>query len=175
MDSARLTASMQSMQQCVCYLKYLLMLADAANAVRDVLRTVAQCHARNVLIRDVKPDNFLYLTSDENAPLKAIDFGLAQYCKADENLRDRAGVTQHAPQGLHTCLNAVQRCLFLILFFLIFVIFSYVMFPVYSSSRFPNMLIICLIPHFVCTSKCHRLASKQALLVINVCSEKPTA
>ncbi len=69
--------------------------ADAANAVRDVLRTVAQCHARNVLIRDVKPDNFLYLTSDEEAPLKAIDFGLAQYCKPDENLRDKAGMPQH--------------------------------------------------------------------------------
>ena len=67
--------------------------ADAANAVRDVLRTVAQCHARNVLIRDVKPDNFLYLTTDEDAPLKAIDFGLAQYCKPDQHLRDRAGKT----------------------------------------------------------------------------------
>ncbi len=101
------------------------MLTDAANAVRDVLRTVAQCHARNVLIRDVKPDNFLYLTSDENAPLKAIDFGLAQYCKADETLRDRAGVTQHAPQGLHTCLNVVQGCLFFHLIFLILLILLY--------------------------------------------------
>ena len=65
--------------------------ADAAACVRDVLRTVAQCHARNVLIRDVKPDNFLYLTKDDDAPLKAIDFGIAQYCKADESLRDKAG------------------------------------------------------------------------------------
>ena len=73
----------------------LLLPADAAKAVRDVLRTVAQCHARNVLIRDVKPDNFLYLTSDEDAPLKAIDFGLAQYCKPDQMLRDRAGVVCH--------------------------------------------------------------------------------
>jgi len=97
-------------------------LADAANAVRDVLRTVAQCHARNVLIRDVKPDNFLYLTSDESAPLKAIDFGLAQYCKADENLRDRAGVIQHAPQSLHSCLILCKDVYFLILFFLIFLL-----------------------------------------------------
>ena len=55
--------------------------ADAATSVRD----------RNVLIRDVKPENFLYLTKDEDAPLKAIDFGIAQYCKADEFLRDKAG------------------------------------------------------------------------------------
>jgi len=96
-------------------------LADAANAVRDVLRTVAQCHARNVLIRDVKPDNFLYLTSDENAPLKAIDFGLAQYCKADENLRDRAGVTQHAPQSLYTCLILRKDIYLFFSYLLIFV------------------------------------------------------
>lgn len=74
---------------------------DAARSVRDVLRTVAQCHARNVLIRDVKPDNFLYLTSDEEAPLKAIDFGLAQYCKPDESLRDKAGTAIYiAPEVL---------------------------------------------------------------------------
>ncbi len=108
------------------------MLTDAANAVRDVLRTVAQCHARNVLIRDVKPDNFLYLTSDENAPLKAIDFGLAQYCKADENLRDKAGVTWHAPQGLHTCLNVVQGCIFSLVIFLSSYLyyFSYLVFVI---------------------------------------------
>ena len=34
---------------------------------------------------------------------------------------------------------------------------------------------MCSIPHFVCTVKCQRLASKQALLVMNVCPEKPTA
>ena len=65
--------------------------ADAAKSVRDILRTVAQCHARNVLIRDVKPENFLYLTRDDDAPLKAIDFGMAQYCKPHESLRDKAG------------------------------------------------------------------------------------
>lgn len=68
--------------------------ADAATSIRDVLRTVAQCHARNVLIRDVKPENFLYLTSDEDAPLKAIDFGIAQYCKPHESLRDKAGASR---------------------------------------------------------------------------------
>lgn len=65
--------------------------ADAATSVRDILRTIAQCHSRHVLIRDVKPENFLYLTSDQHAPLKAIDFGLATYCKPDQSLRDKAG------------------------------------------------------------------------------------
>lgn len=59
--------------------------------MREIVRTVAQCHARNVLIRDVKPENFLYLSQDDDAPLKAIDFGMAQYCKPHESLRDKAG------------------------------------------------------------------------------------
>ena len=31
--------------------------------------------------RDVKPDNFLFLNPAEDAPLKMIDFGLAEYCE----------------------------------------------------------------------------------------------
>ena len=74
--------------------------ADAAKSVREILRTVAQCHARNVLIRDVKPENFLYLTTDDDAPLKAIDFGMAQHCKPHESLRDKAGeCSPNASQG----------------------------------------------------------------------------
>ena len=29
----------------------------AARLVREILRTVAQCHAENVMMRDVKPEN----------------------------------------------------------------------------------------------------------------------
>lgn len=69
-----------------------LMAVDAVKSVRDILRTIAQCHSRHVLIRDVKPENFLYLTKDHDAPLKAIDFGLAMYCKPEQTLQDRAGM-----------------------------------------------------------------------------------
>lgn len=30
---------------------------QAAHLVREVLQTVAQCHAKNVLMRDIKPEN----------------------------------------------------------------------------------------------------------------------
>ena len=50
-----------------------------------------QCHLRNVIIRDVKPDNFLYLHPSPDAPLKGVDFGMAEYCQPGQMLSDRAG------------------------------------------------------------------------------------
>ena len=32
----------------------------------------------NTLYRDLKPENFLFLTKDEDSPLKVIDFGLSK-------------------------------------------------------------------------------------------------
>ncbi|GLC37832.1 hypothetical protein PLESTB_001481200 [Pleodorina starrii] len=48
-----------------------------ASFMRAVLRTLAQCHAQNILHRDIKPGNFMLLSDEDRAPLKAIDFGLA--------------------------------------------------------------------------------------------------
>ncbi|GLC44056.1 hypothetical protein PLESTB_000223900 [Pleodorina starrii] len=48
-----------------------------ASFMRAVLRTLAQCHANNILHRDIKPGNFMLLSTDDRAPVKAIDFGLA--------------------------------------------------------------------------------------------------
>ena len=47
--------------------------------MRAVLRTLAQCHARRILHRDVKPGNFMLLRDAADAPVKAIDFGLAVF------------------------------------------------------------------------------------------------
>ncbi|KIZ00641.1 hypothetical protein MNEG_7321 [Monoraphidium neglectum] len=63
----------------------------AARLVREVLRAVAQCHAKGVIVRDVKPDNFLFLNDREDSPLKMVDFGLAQFCAPGDLLHDRAG------------------------------------------------------------------------------------
>lgn len=50
---------------------------DAARAVLNVVRALAHCHSAGVLVRDVKPDNFLFRDESPQAPLKMIDFGLA--------------------------------------------------------------------------------------------------
>jgi len=64
---------------------------DAARLVREVIRTVAQCHAAGVLMRDVKPENFLFASTDSGAPLKAIDFGISVFCEPGQEIDLRAG------------------------------------------------------------------------------------
>ncbi|GAB4813439.1 hypothetical protein N2152v2_000485 [Parachlorella kessleri] len=51
----------------------------AANYMRSVLHTLAQCHSHRILHRDIKPGNFMLLTEEDDSPLKAIDFGLAVF------------------------------------------------------------------------------------------------
>ena len=46
----------------------------AALIIREILQAIAQCHALGVFIRDIKPENFLFLSKDENDyRLKLID------------------------------------------------------------------------------------------------------
>jgi len=73
----------------------------AAGIVREMLQAVAQCHAKGVVLRDVKPENFLFRSKAEQAPLKMIDFGLAEYCKPAQALSERVGTPFYiAPEVL---------------------------------------------------------------------------
>lgn len=73
--------------------------AQAASVMRTIFRVIAQCHSKNVVYRDIKPDNFLFLTNKENSPLKATDFGLATYFTPGETLTRRCGTPSYiAPE-----------------------------------------------------------------------------
>ena len=53
----------------------------AADLCRQIVTVVHDCHTMGVMHRDLKPENFLFLSKDENSPLKATDFGLSVFFK----------------------------------------------------------------------------------------------
>ncbi|MBA0800483.1 hypothetical protein Gohar_010912, partial [Gossypium harknessii] len=53
----------------------------AAVVMRTIVEVVQMCHKHGVMHRDLKPENFLFGNKKENAPLKAIDFGLSVFFK----------------------------------------------------------------------------------------------
>ncbi|KAK4725581.1 hypothetical protein R3W88_028360 [Solanum pinnatisectum] len=75
---------------------------DAKAVMVQLLSVVSYCHLQGVVHRDLKPENFLFVSKDENSPLKAIDFGLSDYVKPDERLNDIVGSAYYvAPEVLH--------------------------------------------------------------------------
>lgn len=51
----------------------------AASICRQIVNVVHICHFMGVMHRDLKPENFLLSSKDENALLKATDFGLSVF------------------------------------------------------------------------------------------------
>ena len=48
-----------------------------SQVMRSIIRFISQCHAKGIIYRDIKPDNFLFLNKSENSPIRATDFGLS--------------------------------------------------------------------------------------------------
>jgi serine/threonine protein kinase len=61
---------------------------SAVPLVWQILSAVAYMHRRGVIHRDIKPENFLFASEDKNSILKAIDFGLSEYCREGDVLSD---------------------------------------------------------------------------------------
>lgn len=52
---------------------------EAAKIGRQIVNVVQVCHFMGVMHRDVKPENFLMVSQDDESPLKATDFGLSVF------------------------------------------------------------------------------------------------
>ncbi|XP_065011873.1 calcium-dependent protein kinase 2-like [Musa acuminata AAA Group] len=73
----------------------------AAALLRTIVQVVHTCHSLGVIHRDLKPENFLLLNEDEDAPLKATDFGLSVFFKEGEVFKDIVGSAYYiAPEVL---------------------------------------------------------------------------
>ncbi|KAL6962017.1 Calcium-dependent protein kinase 12 [Sarracenia purpurea var. burkii] len=53
----------------------------AARLIKIIVGVVEACHSLGVMHRDLKPENFLFDSCDEDAKLKATDFGLSIFYK----------------------------------------------------------------------------------------------
>ncbi|KAL3585342.1 hypothetical protein D5086_012209 [Populus alba] len=73
----------------------------AAGVTKTIVEVVQICHEHGVMHRDLKPENFLFGNKKENAPLKAIDFGLSVFFKPGEKFTEIVGSPYYmAPEVL---------------------------------------------------------------------------
>lgn len=54
---------------------------EAAKLIKTIVGVAEGCHSLGVIHRDLKPENFLFHSVDEDAALKATDFGLSVFYK----------------------------------------------------------------------------------------------
>ncbi|KAJ4964201.1 hypothetical protein NE237_024140 [Protea cynaroides] len=74
---------------------------QAVQLIKTIVGVVEACHSLGVMHRDLKPENFLFANSDEDAPMKAIDFGLSIFYKPGNTLSDVVGSPYYvAPEVL---------------------------------------------------------------------------
>uniref|UniRef100_A0A803PXA9 non-specific serine/threonine protein kinase n=1 Tax=Cannabis sativa TaxID=3483 RepID=A0A803PXA9_CANSA len=74
---------------------------EAAKLTKTIVGVVEACHSLGVMHRDLKPENFLFDTVEEDAALKATDFGLSVFYKPGETFSDVVGSPYYvAPEVL---------------------------------------------------------------------------
>ncbi|KAG7031419.1 Calcium-dependent protein kinase 9 [Cucurbita argyrosperma subsp. argyrosperma] len=73
----------------------------AASICRSIVNVVHICHFMGVMHRDLKPENFLLASKEENAMLKATDFGLSVFIEEGKVYKDIVGSAYYvAPEVL---------------------------------------------------------------------------
>ncbi|KAF7141892.1 hypothetical protein RHSIM_Rhsim06G0014500 [Rhododendron simsii] len=74
---------------------------EAARIGRQMVNVVHVCHSLGVMHRDLKPENLLLVSREEDAPLKATDFGLSVFIEEGKVYKDIVGSAYYvAPELL---------------------------------------------------------------------------
>jgi serine/threonine protein kinase len=81
---------------------------DVGSWLRDVLSAIAYLHARGIVHRDIKPDNFLVLDHSRNSTLRLADFGLATRLSNGSLLREKCGTPAFQAPEVHNLPNSSQ-------------------------------------------------------------------
>ncbi|XP_017214875.1 calcium-dependent protein kinase 28 isoform X2 [Daucus carota subsp. sativus] len=74
---------------------------DAAAVARQMLKVAAECHLHGLVHRDMKPENFLFKSPEEDSTLKVTDFGLSDFIRPGNKFQDIVGSAYYvAPEVL---------------------------------------------------------------------------
>ncbi|KAK4279745.1 hypothetical protein QN277_011471 [Acacia crassicarpa] len=74
---------------------------EAVKLIATIVGVVEACHSLGVMHRDLKPENFLFESQDEDAKMKATDFGLSAFYKPGQYCSDMVGSPYYvAPEVL---------------------------------------------------------------------------
>ncbi|CAK7346122.1 unnamed protein product [Dovyalis caffra] len=73
---------------------------EAATIIRQIVNVVHVCHFMGVFHRDLKPENFLFASKEENAPIKATDFGLSVFIEEGKVYKDIVGTPDYSAPEL---------------------------------------------------------------------------
>eukprot|EP01083_Nonionella_stella_P005945 17159_1 len=72
---------------------------EAVRILREILEALDHMHDKNILHLDLKPDNILFSSKADDAPIKLIDFGMARVVPRLAKLKDRVGTPNYmAPE-----------------------------------------------------------------------------
>eukprot|EP00826_Nyctotherus_ovalis_P030290 TRINITY_DN2412_c0_g2_i2.p1 TRINITY_DN2412_c0_g2~~TRINITY_DN2412_c0_g2_i2.p1 ORF type:complete len:356 (+),score=110.69 TRINITY_DN2412_c0_g2_i2:374-1441(+) len=74
---------------------------DVADIMRQLLSAIVYCHNKNVVHRNLKPENLLYDSLEKSATLRIIDFGMSQVFNPDIKMSVKIGTPLYiAPEVL---------------------------------------------------------------------------
>jgi len=65
--------------------------AEASNIIRQVLSAINYMHSREIVHRDIKFENVMFVTPDLDSPVKLIDFGLSKKYRRGKRMHDVVG------------------------------------------------------------------------------------
>ena len=68
---------------------------QAANLFRQMMSAINYCHKNGIVHRDLKPENLLYLSKDENSPIKVIDFGMSKRFDSKQFMSEKVGTAYY--------------------------------------------------------------------------------
>lgn len=76
---------------------------DTASWIDQMARGLHYCHSRDIIHRDVKPENFLFASPDASSPLKLIDFGISRkYVVGSTNVSQDTGTVWYMSPEMFT-------------------------------------------------------------------------